>query len=273
MSLPESCGNAIRLFLSPPAGARHWRILRMPRHIRNDYQHAAQVYQGTDTVVVDTLALENEVKVFYVAEYHMDNGQTHYSNESSATPASTYEDFTTDVVSLMRARLEAGLMEEVKRGTLFNEMGYIQVLTAPPSLQNNLAFPLVTLILENESPAERSVGEQIDDEYFDEDTQEYVEQVGWLADVNVSICGWSLNPDERIELRKAIRRILIANFNVFAVNGILLPSFTLSDVDAVSGEFDAPMYLVNGDFSCQAPVRIGLKASGTIVDTNAEVTN
>lgn len=271
MTLPESCGNAVRLFLTPPAGARHWRIYRSPR--KDDFKNAPMVYEGSDDVLVDTLGLENEVKVFYSVEYYMPNGKIQTGNVSSATPASTYEDYSTDVLGILRERLEAGLMEEVKRGTLFNEMGYIQVLSAPPSLQNNLSFPLVTLTLENETPAERSIGELIDDEDYDEDSGYWVEQSGWLADVDISITGWSLNPDERIELRKAIRRVLIANFTVFAVRGILLPHLSLTDADAVSGEFDAPLYLVNGDFKCQAPVRIGLRSHASVVDVIAEVSN
>lgn len=270
MILPEPSGNALRLYLQPPADAVHWHI---KRNTQQAFDKAPVVYQGTDEVLVDTLGLENQTKYFYEVTYRLKSGATVIGNDTHGTPDARYEDYTTDVVGLLRERLEAGLVEEVKRQTLYTELGYVQVLTAPPSLQNNLSFPLVTLILENESPAERSIGDLIDDEGYDEVTGEWVEQSGWMADVHVSITGWSLNPTERIELRKAIRRILIANFNVLAARGILLPHFTLTDADAVSGEFDAPLYLVNGDFTCQAPVRIGLKSSASIVDVQAKVIN
>ena len=268
MCLPDASGNAIRLYLNPPADAVLWYV---KRNTTPDFIKAPIIYTGTDEMFVDTLALTNDVKVFYRVDYRRADGSVYEGNVQHCTPSASYEDYSTDVISLLRERLEAGLMEEVKRTTLYNEMGYIQVLSAPPSLQNNLAFPLVTLTLENEAPMERSIGELIDDEYFDEETNEWVEQSGWLADVSVSITGWSLNPDERIELRKAIRRIIVANLTLFASRGILLPHLSLTDADAVSGEFDAPLYLVNGDFKCQAPVRVGLKSTQSIVDVIAEV--
>lgn len=271
ITLPESCGNANRLILDPPKGATFWHVFRS---IHKDMKAPVKVYEGTDDLIMDTLGLGNGVEVFYQVEYRMPGGTTQFSNVSHATPQATYEDYTTDTLELLRDRLEAGLMEEVKRGVLVNELGYIQVLTAPPSLQNNLAFPLVTLLLESESPSERSINDVIDDEDFDDDSGEHgmwVEQHGWIANVNISITGWSLNPTERISLRKALRRVLIANFDVFAGKGVILPQFTLSDSDAVSGEFDAPLYLVTGDFSCQAPIRVGQKSGVSIIDIVTEV--
>lgn len=269
MILPDASGNALRLFLNPPADADFWYVRRNTQPAFDD---APIVYKGTDEALVDTLGLQNEVKYFYQVEYHI-KGQRVIGGSNSGTPQCKYEDYTTDVLELLRERLEAGLMEEVARGNLFSELGYIQVLTAPPSLQNNLSFPLVTLLLENESPAERSIGDVIDDEGYDELTGEWIEQIGWLADVTVSITGWSLNPTERIDLRKAIRRIVIANFTVLAARGILLPNLSLTDADAVSGEFDAPLYLVNGTFTCQAPIRVGLRAGASVVEVLTEVSN
>lgn len=268
ISLPEPSGNAVRLLLAPPADARHWRVLR---NVKNDFSSAVQIYEGTDELVMDTAYLANEVTVFYMVQYTHADGSVSDSNVSSATPHASYEDYTTDVMELLRDRLEAGLTEEVKRGTLHNELGYIQVLTAPPSLQNNLQLPLVTLILEAENPTERFIGDDVDELDFDEETSDWVEQAGWLANVEISITGWSLNPTERINLRKALRRILIANFDVFAAKGIALPQFNLSDSDAVSGEFDAPLYLVNGSFSCTAPIRVGLKTPLSIIDVITKV--
>lgn len=270
MILPEAAGNALRLFLNPPSDAVFWRILRSPTH---DFKHAHEVYSGMDEVFVDALGLQNETVYFYEVSYQLADGSVIVGGQSSGTPQSTYHDQTTDTLELLRARLEAGLMEEVKRGELVNELGYIQVLTAPPSLQNNLSFPLVTLTLENESPAERSIGDVIDDEYIDPETGDWVDQAGWLADVNISITGWSLNPTERIDLRKALRRIIIANFTVLAAHGVLLPHLTLTDADAVSGEFDAPLYMVNGEFKCQAPIRVGLHSHASVVDVLTEVSN
>ena len=91
------------------------------------------------------------------------------------------------------------------------------------------------------------------------------------GNASLTITGWSLNPDERIELRKAIRRIVVGNLDVLADKGVILPNLTLSDADAVNGEFgDTPLYLVAGEFTCTAPVRVGHMASGTIKDIYVE---
>ncbi|EDY2030036.1 hypothetical protein GTB64_004478 [Salmonella enterica] len=270
ISFPEASGNAIRLILDPPAGAMYWRIFR---NTVDDFDRAIKVLEGDNPLMVDTLGLENGVRVYYRAEYVMADDSVRVSNVSFATPNASYADYSTDALELLRDRLEAGLTEEVRRGELVSELGYVQVLTAPPSLQNNLSFPLVTLILENESPSERFLGDQLDAEGFDDEDAMWTEYEGWLADVTISVTGWSLNPSERIALRKSIRRVLIANFNVFAARGILLPHFTLTDADAVSGEFDAPLYMVNGDFTCQAPIRVGLRNPASVLDVTVEVTN
>lgn len=272
MILPLAVGNALHLFLAPPAGATHWRVLRkgIPDISLND-PDAYVAYEGDIPAFIDAHYLINEVPAFYQAFYFMGNGVWEKSNLVSGTPVSTYEDYSTDVIHLLRERLEVGLANEVKRNPMFGGVQLIQVLTAPPSLQNDLLFPLVTLTLENESPVERFIGEMGDEEYFDEKANEWVEVTGWLADVNVTITGWCLNPDERVALRNALRTVLIANFPVLAGQGVLLPSLTLNDSDAVSGEYDAPLYLVNGDFSCQAPARVGLRAAASVVDVLAEV--
>ncbi|EAB4417297.1 hypothetical protein D7B12_17860 [Salmonella enterica] len=270
MILPDASGNALRLFFKPPSDAVYWHVLR---NTSPDFTSAPIVYTGTDEAIVDVQGLLNETKYFYQVEYRLQDGRLITGGTNHGTPASKYEDYTTDVLELLRLRLEAGLMEEVKRGHLYSELGYIQVLAAPPSMQNNLTFPLVTLLLENESPSERSIGDLIDDEGFDEEAHEWIEQAGWMADVTVSITGWSLNPTERIDLRKAIRRIIVANFTVLAAHGILLPNLSLTDADAVSGEFDAPLYLVNGDFTCQAPVRVGLRSDASVIDVLTEVSH
>ncbi|WCD43980.1 hypothetical protein ECML606-1_000029 [Escherichia phage ECML-606-1] len=271
--LPQSCGNALQVFLQPPAGATAWQVLRLPRSgIKDDMSDpdALIVYEGDNIAFVDHHFLQNNVKYFYKAFYYV-NGVWEPSNENYGTPMATYQDASTDTLQLLRDRLEAGLMVEVERKTLMNELGYIQVFTAPPQMENNLMLPCVTLSLESEEPSERFIGDTINVEYMDEADDMFTEQAGWLADVNISITGWSLNPDERLELRKAIRRVIIANLTVLADAGITLPKLSLSTEDAVSGEYDSPMYLVTGNFNCTAPIRVGLKSDATIVDVITEV--
>jgi len=75
--------------------------------------------------------------------------------------------------------------------------------------------------------------------------------------VRVTVVGWSLNSDQRIELRKAIRRLIIGNLDVFDGFGWAEVSLSLQDIDAINGEYPAQLYQAVGTFSCVAPVRVG----------------
>lgn len=268
-------GNALRLFLQPPQGAVSWRVLRKATDTFTDQDDpgAIAVYQGDETVIVDAKDLTNEVMVFYRPFYY-DGTVWTAGPTNHGTPTPSYEDHSTDVLSIMRDRLERGLLVEVERGNLTNELGYIQVYTAPPSMDRDLRFPLVTVHLDNESPGARGIGENISGDEFDAIGFEWNESEGWLAQVQLSIIGWSLNSDERIELRKAIRRLVVANLPVLSSEGIEEVSLTQQDVDAVNGEYGAPVYQVVSTFSCLAPVRVSERIDPiTQVITTYEATN
>lgn len=260
MLQPLHVGNAIRLFLQPPAGAEYWRILKMGYNGFDDPDYldfSVEVYEGEELVVVDSKNLINENKVFYRPYYMMSDNTWQAGGVVNSTPTCSYEDYSTDVLSFVRQRLEEGLLVEIQRETLINDLGYIQVFTAPPSLEQNLRFPLVTITLEDESPNTRGLGDDISGDEYSHLEDDWFESSGWIADVRLSIVGWSLNSDERITLRKAIRRIIIGNLPVFAAEGMDMIHFSMSDVDALNGEYNANIYQVMGTFTCIAPVRAG----------------
>lgn len=272
MIQPMAIGNALRVFLTPPTGAEYWRVLRKGTDDIVDESDAGAIvaFEGDHRIFIDSAYLTNEVRAYYVPFYRI-NGAWVRGQSGYGTPTPTYEDYSTEVVSVLRDRLEAGLAVEVQRGNLMNELGYIQVLTAPPNMNMNIQLPLVTVTLEGESRDLRGIGEDTMGDFLEADSDEWLEHEGWLAGVQVSIVGWSLNPDERIELRKAIRRVIVGNLTVLADKGMLLPNLSLKDDDAVNGEFgDTPMYLVTGFFTCTAPVRVGHMAGGTIKDIDIE---
>ena len=270
MVQPLHVGNALRLFIEPPADAVRWRVLRKGSDTFSgdpEDPSALVAYEGDERVVVDAAHLQNEVMAFYRPFYLSFAGIWTPGRTAYGTPASIYEEHTTDVMSLVRERLEAGLKVEVERGSLVHELGYVQVYTAPPSQEQNLLFPLVTITLSSESSDVRAVGETISGDEFDSIGFDWSESEGWLASVQLEITGWSLNSDERIELRRAIRRVVLANLPVFAAHGIDQVNLSMSDNDAVNGEYGAPVYQVMASFSCVAPVRVGGR-----VDAISEVT-
>lgn len=270
MVQPLHVGNALRLFIEPPADAVRWRVLRKGSDTFSgdpEDPSALVAYEGDERVVVDAAHLQNEVMAFYRPFYLSLAGIWTPGPTAYGTPASIYEEHTTDVMSLVRERLEAGLKVEVERGGLVHELGYVQVYTAPPSQEQNLLFPLVTITLSSESSDVRAVGETISGDEFDSIGFDWSESEGWLASVQLEVTGWSLNSDERIELRRAIRRVVLANLPVFAAHGIDQVNLSMSDNDAVNGEYGAPVYQVMASFSCVAPVRVGGR-----VDAISEVT-
>lgn len=262
MIQPLHVGNALRLFLQPPAGAVRWKVLRKGNGTfsGHDDQSAIVAYEGDENVIVDTAFLQNEVMAFYCPFYTSDGTTWAAGPVASGTPAAIYQEHTTDVLSFLRDRLEAGLLVEVQRGNFVPELGYIQVYTAPPSLEQNLRLPLVTVHLDNEDSSERAIGEDISGDQFDAIGFDWQESEGWLANVRVMVIGWSLNSDERLELRKAIRRIIIANLPVFAAQGWEQVNLSQQDIDAINGEYTAQLYQVMSTFTCLAPVRV----SGTV---------
>lgn len=271
MIAPLYIGNAIRLWIEPPAGAARWRILRKGSSAFSgpDDPDALRIYEGDSTCLVDVHALQNGVMVFYAPFWTADGGATWTSAPvANGTPSATYEESTTDAQALVRDRLEAGLLVEVQRQNLTNDLGYIQVMQAAPSMERDLRFPLVTVHLDYEEPADRFLGENmlsgIGDELEDSD--------GWLSNVGMTLVGWSLNADERAELRRAMRRIIAGNLSVFADRGLQQVSIKWQDIDAISGEFSAPVYQVMGTFTCLAPVRVGVPVeafSGEIIATTS----
>lgn len=252
---PLYAGNALQVTIVPPAGALLWRVLRKgaDTFAGESDPDALVAYEGNEQIFADAApGLVNETPAFYRA-YYWNGAAWSASPTGAGTPLATYDDASTDALSVLRDRLEAGIQVEVKRGTFKPSAGYIQVLTAPP-MSEEVELPVITVHLENERPSERGIGELITPDELDGLTGKWIEHEGWLADVRIEVTAWSLNPDERIALRKAVRRILVANLAIFDAAGMVEVAFDSSDRDLVNGEFAAPIYQALFSFSCQAPV-------------------
>lgn len=262
MVQPLHVGNALRLHMRPPAASLRWRVLRRadpgftgPQ--ATDEQVA--VYEGSEPVFLDTAFLMNDVMVFYRAYYFTSADETVYteSNVAHGTPAASYREQSDDVLTFLRERLEVGLKVEVERGVLAHENGYIPVYNAAPALEETIRFPVVTVHLESDDPTERGIGEVITNDVFDSIGDVWGESEGWISATRVTVIGWSQNSDERIELRKALRRLIVANLQVFASKGWQQIEFGSQDIDSINGEFPVPFFQVMGNFTCLAPVVVG----------------
>lgn len=262
-----AAGNALRIFRETPVGASGARLLRKvtDTFAGEEDPDAFLVSDQVDGAVVDMTSLVNGTLYFYRAYYLVEGIWTDSGTSVSATPTATYQDAATDAFSLVRDRLDLGLQVEVARGALTHADGHIKVLTAPPQHEDTV-WPVVTVHLTSESSDVRGIGELTVPDFFDDG--DWNEGDGWLADVQMVIMGWSLNPDERIELRKALRRIIVANLPVFDAAGMVMPKFQQQDTEDFSS-FNAPVYQVMCTFSCVAPVRVG---SNVDAITDVEVT-
>jgi len=243
-------GNAVMLHLQPPDAAERWRVLRLgtDAFAGQNTPGAWLVHDGTDTTVVDARGLVNGTRFFYRAFYLV--GATWLESATvSVTPEATFDDITVDVLQFVRDRLDYGLQVEVARKTLSPGNKTVPVLVAPPVFEDT-RLPIVTVFLQSESSAVRAIGESIASDVagvpnFD----------GWRANVQLTITGWTQNPDERIALRMAIRRIIVANLPVFESYGMVQVEFQQQDSDDFE-KWSSPMHMTVGTFSCNAPVAV-----------------
>jgi hypothetical protein len=254
---PLYVGNALQVTLAPPAGAVQWRILRKETNTFTDQDDpgALLAFEGRDTVVTDAEpGLVNETPIYYKPFYQDDAGAWSTAPAVSGTPLATYEEHSTDVLRLVRNRLEDGLKVEVQRGTFVLEGGrdVIAVYSAPPAA-GAVDLPVVTVHLASERAEASAMGELIVPDTL-LPGGDWLEHEGREADVQLEIVGWCLNPDERIAMRQAIRRLLMANLGVFAAAGMNEVAFQFQDLDAINGEYAANVYQAMCTLTCKAPV-------------------
>lgn len=259
MVQPIAAGNALRLILAPPPGARDWRVLR----------RAAGSFTGPDdsgaVVVADRLrlpdvldahGLTNGTAYSYAVYWRGENGAWLAGAPSTATavPVASFVGDTPDPQLLVRERIRLGLAVEVARSTLRPASGKIPVTLAPFALAENVTLPCVTVHVDSIGPAERFVGDMVavPERRADGSWDDYGE--GWLASVVLNVAATSLNLDERAALRIALARIVLANMPVWDDAGFRQVEFHQRDAESVAE--NAPLYLSIGKFRCLAPVSV-----------------
>lgn len=248
-----------------------WRVLRKPSalFVDQDDPNAMLIYNGDDLkYMVDVSLLTNGTRYYYCVFYYDGTTWTR-SAVVSATPNSTYTDDSVDVMGLVRDRLDYGLQNEITIGALTPATGHISVLNAPPVYEET-NWPVVTVHMGNDADGERAIGENIFPDEFDPSTGLWNENQGWISRTQLTIVGWSLNPDERIQLRKSLQKIIIGNLQVFDNAGIFQIGFSQQDVDDLTG-YNAPVYQSACVFSCQAPAGVG-NSEDSIVDVTLSMT-
>lgn len=246
-------GNALRVHLNPPAGAERWRLLRKlaDNFVDQDDPDAVVVLDSqTDRVVLDRDALANGTTYFY-RPYSFADGTWQEHDTVAAAPEAVLADASVDVQLLVRERLEMGLQAEIDGDRITHEYNRIPVYTAPPVFEET-RWPVVTVHLNNDARGESSLGMHIVPDEFDDAETDWTEFEGYLSAVNLLVVGWALNPDQRIALRQAIKRVVLGNLPVFDDVGMLNVEAQLSDAEDFAS-YSAPVYQAVCQISCLAP--------------------
>jgi len=256
-------GNAVKLTISPSDKATSIRVLRKTVDSFSDENDPAAtvVLNELATACIDTDQLVNGTNYYYL-DFELISGSWVAGKSVLVVPASAYIDESVDIVSMLLDRIQLGVDEEILAERIKPSSKTIKVVNSPP-LFDNVSWPIVGIHLDSESPHTRSIGENYD---FDTEISNGVdERRGFYSESNVSIVAWSANPDQRILMRNIIRRILIANSEVFSMRfGVSLPEATFRD-DEDFQSWSIPVYMSHCSFRCIA--QSGVKSTtGKVAD-------
>lgn len=257
--------------VAPPSAASIlWHILRNHTGIfANQNDPAATVISDSDdTFVVDAGADLINGSTYYYTVFYFDGTAWTQDSVVSGIPASTYADISVDALTLVRDRIAVGLVNEVALGNITNSEGLIKVLLAPPLFEDT-KWPMVTVHLQSESPSDRALGEVLQSSRPDE-SGNYPDNEGWIANTQILVVGWTLNPDERITLRKILRRLIVGNLPVFDRLGLLEIEFSQQDIEDFE-TYGTAVYQTVGTFTCLAPIAITNEVS-TIAGVDVTIT-
>ncbi|NCA72073.1 MAG: hypothetical protein EOM91_18740 [Sphingobacteriia bacterium] len=246
---PLPIGNAAKLFVNPPAGVERWRLRRSIADLTGP-SDGVLIYDGKDRMMWD-LSIPESGTYRYGVWYTRDDGATWVEPEFATLDASPdYASQGADAQTVVRDRLFLGLQHEVAAGRLRPPRGKtaIPVFTAPPAFDVG-NFPCLSVHLDSDGPAERGVGEDFPDTDIED---AWLEDEGWIARHELTVIGWVLNADERIDLRQAIKRLVVGNLPIFEATGLLQVEFSQQD-DEDFNSYSAPVYLARGRFTCLAP--------------------
>lgn len=236
---PLAAGNAVRGTVTLAPG-RVCRVLRKPADSFDgpDDPAALRVYEGTAGTFLDFDGLANGQPYIY-RPYYLRGIDWVEGTSAVVVPIAAAIPWSADPLTLVRDRLDLALQAIVAAGDLHHPSGRFDVLTAPPQWET-VAWPLVTAQLISDAPGERGIGE------FGELAE------GWFSRVQLHVIGWSLNPDERLKLRVALKHAVLANLPIFESAGLQQIEMQQQDAEDFNS-YSAPVYQSTMTLSLLAP--------------------
>lgn len=253
---PLAAGNAVRLNVSLLDGASFMRVLRLPTDTFSgpDDPNAMPIIDDfAGETLIDTEGLTNGTTYFYRSYDWVESAFVDSGISISATPNANYIADAVDPQELLRDRLQLGINVEIVRSQLKPETGKIAVITAPFAMEGT-TFPVISVILDNTGPSERVLGDQIEG-FHDPSSNQWVDTNGWIARFSMSISAATFNLDERIQLRKSVRRVIQANLPIFNEAGMVQIELNQTDAE-IQTDKSAVIYVSNATFTCLAPAFI-----------------
>ncbi|MDU7524593.1 MAG: hypothetical protein E7K72_25025 [Roseomonas mucosa] len=248
-------GNAVRLWLTPPAGAVTWRVLRAaaPREIvAFDMKGPAVVADNCDEEsVLDATGISNGTAYNYRVFYRDAAGAWTAGNTVLAYPRQSYTPGGPDVQGIIHGRLSAGLAAEIERKTLLLTRPEVQVVMAPDLQVEVTGLPAVSVHFEGKSPDSHALGTNVVTQAQGIGGGDWEETGGTLDRVTIGISAVSLNSEERKQLRQAVDRVLRANQPVFAAAGMLNVQWQQTDREEFT-EKGVPVLFTDTSLSCVA---------------------
>lgn len=247
-----AAGEAVKLYVTPPANAVYWRILRKSASAITGVDDSAAVVIAEQTcceVVLDWEGLENGTAYTYAAFYRV-GGEWSVPDTATAVPAASYIGGGIEPVRMILDRLKSGFAAEVAAGTFVTPSGLIDTHANPLMLPDDMTFPCVGVHLDSSGPDEFAIGDVVRPDSDNGDGTVTVWD-GTVWTYRLSAVGISLNQEERLALRKVIGRVLSANHEIFELLGLQNMTFSQSDHEDLQ-QNNAPLYLTTAAISCQA---------------------
>mgnify|MGYP003964419849 FL=1 len=248
-------GNAIQIIFRPVLGASKSRLLRKQGFAAAAWNDpsATLIHEGTGPVVIDTDGIVNGDTYIYRLFSLVRGDWVEDGSSLNGTAECLFDDESADVLTIIRDRLFLGFASLISNGVLTPDSGAISVLTAPPIVPE-VQMPVVTVHVRSDSSDEFGIG----DEFLADSRMEdgsWVEYPGFLSRYSIEIVCWSLNPDERIQMRQLIKALLLSNFSIFDNYGIVEINMSHSDSEDFES-YSSPVYQVVTTLSCLAPALI-----------------
>lgn len=246
-------GAAVLVTMAFPCRAQQMKLLRrwdnaFPE-IPDDPQ-ASVIYADEPVAsVLDWHAVLPGIEHWYQPYFFLDGTWQRSGEPRVIVPTVQAHEPSMDSLDVIRERLEIGLNALLRNGLISHPRGVFAVLTAPPIIDDN-AFPMIAVRLQQGASETHVIGGYFGTESLESgDVREFD---GWLSRYRVQVEIWSLNPDERRLLRRAVRDILVANRDILEVLGLQELDVTFGD-DEDYESHSATIYRTHASLSYLAP--------------------